>query len=90
MLSVVVGVVLISCTQSSQSVSVVPLSVNSSVPSDNAKNVSLNTTIVVTFSHELSEGTVSVNTTSNLCSGTFMVSTGNFTECMLKRSFIFN
>ena len=63
----VLGFGLISCAKSSDSVSIAPLSILSSMSEHNAQNVSVNTTIVVTFSHELSEGTVSVNTINNLC-----------------------
>ncbi len=56
--------------------------VSSISPSDEVSSVSTDTSILVTFSEEMSSSSVTTNTSDTTCSGTLQVSYDNFTTCI--------
>ena len=60
--------------------------VSSTSPSDNATSVSASVDISVTFSNSMDTSTISVNSASNCLSGTILVSSDNFSTCVLMTS----
>ena len=51
-------------------------------PTDNSSDVAVATTIAVTFNEEISTGTVTTNTSDTTCSGSFQLSSDNFSSCI--------
>ena len=56
--------------------------VSSLSPSDNSSDVAVASTIAVTFNEAISTGTVTTNTSNTSCSGTFQLSSDNFSSCI--------
>ena len=56
--------------------------VSSVSPTDNSTDVAVSTTTTVTFSKNMSTGTVTTNTSDTTCSGSFQLSSDNFTTCV--------
>ena len=61
---------------------VTPPSVSSVSPTDNSTYNSPATTVVVTFSENMETGSVTTNTNDTTCSGSFQLSSDNFTTCI--------
>ena len=51
-------------------------------PEDNSTNVAVSTTVAVTFSKTMSTSTITTNTDNTSCSGSFRLSSDNFTTCV--------
>ncbi|MCS5553616.1 MAG: Ig-like domain-containing protein, partial [SAR324 cluster bacterium] len=51
-------------------------------PTDNSSDVSVSTTITATLSEKISTGTVTTNTSDTTCSGSFQLSSDNFSSCI--------
>ena len=56
--------------------------VDSVSPEDNSTNVAVSTTVAVTFSESMSTSTITTNTDNTTCSGSFKLSSDNFTTCI--------
>ena len=56
--------------------------VTSLSPTDNSTDVAISTTPVVTFSKKISTSTATANTSDTTCSGSFQLSSDNFTTCV--------
>ena len=56
--------------------------VSSMSPSDEVLSVSIDSSISVTFSNDMSSSTVTTNTSDTTCSGTLQVSSDDFTTCV--------
>ncbi len=56
--------------------------VSSISPTDNSTDVSVSTTVEVTFSEAMSTSTITTNTDNTTCSGSFQLSSDNFTTCI--------
>jgi len=56
--------------------------VSSISPSDGVSSVSTDTTIAVTFSEEMNSSTISTNISDTSCSGTFQISSDDFSSCI--------
>ncbi|MBG56545.1 MAG: hypothetical protein CL935_05430 [Deltaproteobacteria bacterium] len=56
--------------------------ISSLSPTDNSSDVAVTTTIAVTFNEEISTGTVTTNTSDTTCSGSFQLSSDNFSSCI--------
>jgi hypothetical protein len=56
--------------------------VSSVNPTDNSNDVSVSTTVAVTFSETMSTSTITTNTDNTTCSGSFRLSSDNFTTCI--------
>ncbi len=56
--------------------------VTSVSPTDNSTDVAISTTPVVTFSKKISTSTATANTSDTTCSGSFQLSSDNFTTCV--------
>ena len=56
--------------------------VTSVSPTDNSTDVAISTTPVVTFSKKISTSTATTNTSDTTCSGSFQLSSDNFTTCV--------
>ena len=56
--------------------------VSSESPTDNSTYNSVATTAVVTFSENMETGSVTTNTSDTTCSGSFQLSSDNFTTCI--------
>ena len=61
---------------------VTPPSVSSVSPTDNSTYNSSATTVAVTFSENMETGSVTTNTNDTTCSGSFQLSSDNFTTCI--------
>ncbi len=61
---------------------VTPPSVSSVSPTDNSTYNSPATTVAVTFSENMETGSVTTNTSDTTCSGSFQLSSDNFTTCI--------
>lgn len=61
---------------------VTPPSVSSVSPTDNSTYTSPATTVAVTFSENMETGSVTTNTNDTTCSGSFQLSSDNFTTCI--------
>ena len=57
-------------------------SVSSVSPTDNSTNVSVSTTVAVTFSKKMLTSSITTNTDNTNCSGSFQLSSDNFTACI--------
>jgi len=51
-------------------------------PTDNSTDVTVSTTIAATFSEKISTDTVTTNTSDTTCSGSFQLSSDNFSSCI--------
>jgi len=51
-------------------------------PEDNSTYVAVSTTVAVTFSKSMSTSTITTNTDNTTCSGSFRLSSDNFTTCI--------
>ena len=51
-------------------------------PTDNSSDVAVSTAIAVTFSEKISTSTASTNTSDTTCSGSFQLSSDNFSNCI--------
>ena len=51
-------------------------------PTDNSTSVAVNSTVALTFSEKISTSTISTNTSDTSCSGSFQLSSDNFTSCV--------
>ena len=51
-------------------------------PTDNSSDVTVSTSIAVTFSEKISTGSVTTNTSDTSCSGSFQLSSDNFSTCI--------
>ena len=51
-------------------------------PADNSTDISVSTTVSVTFSEAMSVSTISSNTDNTTCSGSFQLSSDNFVNCI--------
>ena len=51
-------------------------------PNDNSSDVSVSTTVAVTFSKTMTTSTITTNTDNTTCSGSFRLSSDNFTTCI--------
>jgi hypothetical protein len=51
-------------------------------PTDNSTDVSVSTAVAVTFSETMSTSTITTNTDNTTCSGSFQLSSDNFTTCI--------
>jgi len=51
-------------------------------PADNSTDISVSTTVSVTFSEAMSVSTISSNTDNTTCSGSFQLSSDNFANCI--------
>ena len=51
-------------------------------PVDNTSSVAVNSTVALTFSEKMSTSTISTNTSDTSCSGSFQLSSDNFTSCV--------
>ena len=56
--------------------------VSSLSPIDNSSDVAVGSSIAVTFNEAISTGTVTTNTSDNTCSGSFQLSSDNFSSCI--------
>jgi len=56
--------------------------VSSISPNDNSTDVSVSTTVAVTFSETMTTSTITTNTDNTTCSGSFHLSSDNFTTCI--------
>ena len=56
--------------------------VSSASPTDNSTYNSVAATVAVTFSEKMETGTVTTNTSDTTCSGSFQLSSDNFTSCI--------
>ena len=56
--------------------------VSSVSPTDNSTDVSVSTAVAVTFSETMSTSTITTNTDNTTCSGSFKLSSDNFTTCI--------
>jgi len=56
--------------------------VSSASPTDNSTYNSVATTVAVTFSEKMETATVTTNTSDTTCSGSFQLSSDNFTSCI--------
>ena len=56
--------------------------VSSESPTDNSTYNSPATTVAVTFSENMATGSVTTNTNGTTCSGSFQLSSDNFTTCI--------
>ncbi|SVD90204.1 uncharacterized protein METZ01_LOCUS443058, partial [marine metagenome] len=56
--------------------------VSSSTPADSTNPVAIDTNISMTFSEEMDNSTITTNTANSSCSGTFQVSSDNFSNCI--------
>ena len=61
---------------------VTPPTVSSESPTDNSTYNSPETTVAVTFSENMETGSVTTNTNDTTCSGSFQLSSDNFTTCI--------
>ena len=61
---------------------VTPPRVSSVSPTDNSTYTSPATTVAVTFSENMEPGSVTTNTNDTTCSGSFQLSSDNFTTCI--------
>ncbi len=61
---------------------VTPPRVSSVSPTDNSTYNSPATTVAVTFSEKMATGSVTTNTSDTTCSGSFQLSSDNFTTCI--------
>mgnify|MGYP003320543273 CR=1 FL=1 len=57
-------------------------SITSVSPTDNSSDVAVSTTIAVTFSEKISTSTATTNTSDTTCSGSFQLSSDNFSSCI--------
>ena len=51
-------------------------------PADNSTDIVVSTTIAATFNEKISTGTVTTNTSDTTCSGSFQLSSDNFSSCI--------
>ena len=51
-------------------------------PTDNSSDVTVSTAIAVTFSEKISTSTATTNTSDTTCSGSFQLSSDNFSSCI--------
>ncbi|MBT4068409.1 MAG: hypothetical protein HOE77_06895 [Candidatus Marinimicrobia bacterium] len=51
-------------------------------PTDNSTSVAVNSTVALTVSEKISTSTISTNTSDTSCSGSFQLSSDNFTSCV--------
>lgn len=56
--------------------------ISSTTPANSATSVSTSTTVAVVFSEAMNTGTISTNTADTTCSGSFQLSSDNFTTCV--------
>ena len=56
--------------------------ISSISPTDNSSDVVVSTTIAVTFNEKISTSTATTNTSDNSCSGSFQLSSDNFSSCI--------
>ena len=56
--------------------------VSSLSPTDNSSDVAVASSIAVTFNEAISTGTVTTNTSDTICSGSFQLSSDNFSSCI--------
>ena len=56
--------------------------VSSLSPADNSSDVAVASSIAVTFNEAISTGTVTTNTSDTTCSGSFQLSSDNFSSCI--------
>ena len=56
--------------------------ISSISPSDNSSDVTVATTIAVTFNEKISTSTATANTSDTTCSGSFQLSSDNFSSCI--------
>ena len=56
--------------------------VSSVSPTDNSTDVSVSTTVAATFSETMTTSTITTNTDNTTCSGSFQLSSDNFTTCI--------
>ena len=56
--------------------------ISSISPTDNSYDVSFSTAIAVTFSKTMSTSTITTNTDNTTCTGSFQLSSNNFTTCI--------
>ena len=56
--------------------------VSSLSPTDNSSDVAVASTVAVTFNEAISTGTVTTNTSDTNCSGSFQLSSDNFSSCI--------
>ena len=56
--------------------------VSSLSPTDNSSDVAVASSIAVTFNEAISTGTVTTNTSDTTCSGSFQLSSDNFSSCI--------
>ena len=56
--------------------------VSSLSPTDNSSDVAVASNIAVTFNEAISTGTVTTNTSDTICSGSFQLSSDNFSSCI--------
>tara|TARA_Y100000294_G_scaffold101423_1_gene94175 strand:- start:491 stop:2143 length:1653 start_codon:yes stop_codon:yes gene_type:complete len=56
--------------------------ISSISPTDNSSDVTVSTTIAVTFNEKISTSTATTNTSDTTCSGSFQLSSDNFSSCI--------
>ena len=56
--------------------------ISSISPTDNSSDVVVSTTIAVTFSEKISTSSATTNTSDTSCSGSFQISSDNFSSCI--------
>ncbi|MCS5546217.1 MAG: Ig-like domain-containing protein, partial [SAR324 cluster bacterium] len=56
--------------------------ISSVSPIDNSTDVSVSTTVAVTFSKKMSTSSITTNTSDTTCSGSFQLSSDNFSTCI--------
>ena len=77
------GLIIFSCAKEEEKKIVDTRPTVSSVnPTDNSTDVSVSTTVSVTFSETMSTSTITTNTDNTTCSGSFRLSSDNFTTCI--------
>lgn len=59
-----------------------PFTVTATTPADSDTDVSISTTISVTFNRAATTGTITANTADNTCSGSLQVSLNDFSTCV--------
>ena len=52
-------------------------------PNDSSSSISVNTNIIISFSEKIDSNSITINATSNLCSGTIQISSNNFSSCLI-------
>jgi len=60
----------------------IPPTITTISPSDNESEVSVESSVSITFSETMDTSTVTTNTSDNSCSGSLMVSSDNFSSCV--------